>query len=766
MLSSELFKLFLSNDKQDCFQKKFNQIISEVPKKIAGVEGFWSYFFLGAILTLPYIVKKKVRLKLSNDQKTIKFIYIDEEKSVVRIKIVSIDEKVEFSKEEVNFLKRKIQEEYSIDLEDENFIKQTVYYINKGQSELVMKINDAKKVSIDSVSGTSFIHIKKILDVGQEIREFNTLLEKLDQPFVKQAAKIKSIEDLFLQLGKIYNYYKNKLKLKDSQEALFQAFIYGFFKMHGSDKIKCLTEFSAGLGYADLVLMIDQTVIIVELKVDNKTADQAKQQIENRGYIHSNILNQYENIYLVGVNFTKDTKEEQVKVESYEKSQYEGLVNLLMSEEDLENKVLNTKISKELEYLCNTKNIGISNPNNPSNKNESNSKNKCIGSFTALLFGQAVQYRLENNLNIEVTGPVYLKDRDAINTMFKIDNLEFDITEYKDKGGNISPAHSSDTNSQANIYNIEIKIKKNDEEYKHKIEFISKKVNSPKKANSSTNNSSHGLRDRSTLQTPAKYKDENFISTLSRSSSHLQCNEYETQICIKLLEDNCEMSPSTPRSPNLEDLEALELPQKNVKEIIQDIKNPGKSNGVESLQELVKKVKLFINSEANLQLFLRGLFLHSTIELDDDEEEKVIVETEVSVGRAGNADLLLKLPDGTGIIMELKFCDTEKEIKGKIKEAERQLTNYTNQGILKDIVDINKLKKFYIVFCKENSQVIVKNFDNAKARPLSTASNDSYDSALGDSLSESSSSSVSYFLSESTTTSMHGRKRSYHRSHI
>lgn len=81
-------------------------------------------------------------------------------------------------------------------------------------------------------------------------------------------------------------------------------------------------ELPTGKGFADLVFIPrkkfpDKPALIVELKWD-KTAEGAIKQIKNKQYFES--LKEYQgNLLLVGVNYDKDTREHQCKIEEFHK---------------------------------------------------------------------------------------------------------------------------------------------------------------------------------------------------------------------------------------------------------------------------------------------------------------------------------------------------------------------------------------------------------------------------------------------------------------
>ncbi len=86
---------------------------------------------------------------------------------------------------------------------------------------------------------------------------------------------------------------------------------------------KPVRELPAGRGFADFVFIPKPEYIstypalIVELKW-NKTSQNAMQQIKDRKYANS-VLTYTENILLVGINYDKDTKIHECKIEKYEK---------------------------------------------------------------------------------------------------------------------------------------------------------------------------------------------------------------------------------------------------------------------------------------------------------------------------------------------------------------------------------------------------------------------------------------------------------------
>lgn len=607
-------ELFLSENKEDQikFQEQFEQIISEVPNKIANKDVFWIYFFLGSILTLPYtdlFGEQKIEVKLSDDQIDLR---------------VTLGDKVVYRS-----IKAEAGQIPVIEYED----------INLSNSSEFIKIVKALKQNFT-------------LSFNKETKE----------GFAK---------NLFQNLSTVYNYYQ----LKQKPEALHQAFIYGFFKMNTN--IECLIEFNAGLGTSDLILKTNGILIIVECKVGNKTAEDALTQIEIKGYYHLSILGRYESAFWVGVNLTQKG-DKGLAVEEKKIFKPEGLISTLIRKKanayDLEE-----AIEEELKFLCYTKNIGICNPDNPSNHNEADPKNKYVGSFTALVLGQVLQYYGQNDeCELEHITTQLEEESKARNTEFIItdsDNkLKLNIIEFTDKGGNESPklpATDEDISSpereddNRDDYNIKICITRNDEESLYKIIFSDGQVTvqEEKERSNSVKRTRSGREIKST-------KDPDYVYSSSSSQ-----------------ESNQEPKSSPKKLP-------LERKRVDIERLIEEVKSREHSY----LREIIMSCRELIHSEANLQLFLKGLFMNAGI----NEDEQIVAETEVSSGQAGEIDLLVKLPNGQGMVFECKFCEKVEEIEGSKKDAWDQLESYIDKGNLKYILGENsQLHKVAVVFCKE-----------------------------------------------------------------
>lgn len=595
-----LADLFLEKN-LEISNQKLKQILSEVPNtKETHNESFWIYFFLGGILTLPYT------------------------KLIAELEILEI-----------------------------------LVGVNDKQNAIDLKIKTKNGIVYKSMSienGNPVIKDKDINSFnGVEIRKIRQDLE-LDLDNATQG----SVEELFKNLKEIYNYYEtNNLKLKEKPEALHKALIYGYLKM--DTEYVCLIEFGAGLGVADLVIRVNDVPIIVECKVENKTTQDAMQQIENRGYHYLNILGKPNSIFLVGVNFNQK-KGKDLMVKKHEVLKPEGLINVLMKKETVADE-LEEKLRKELESLCYTKNMGIC-------RGESDHQNKHAGSFTALILGQALQYCGQNDgyhvQNINVTKSDKSK---SLDTGFSIgDDVKFSITEFTDSGSVATPEHngcespgSEDSDKQKRC-NIEIKIIKGKEEFKYKIEFPHEDCDKVKINCCANLHHSEELRPKSSRSTrnsnpqysPARSDDESSSQGSSKSF----------------------------------DIELKEIKSIDLNALI-------KNNKWSDLQQILENCRDFIDSESNLQLLLKGIFMDAGIE----GGKRVIAETEVSAGQAGNIDLLVKLPDGSGITFECKFCETKEEIEVKQEEANSQLEGYTSNGTLKYILEGQQCKKVAVVFC-------------------------------------------------------------------
>ena len=602
-----LIKSLLQDDIKT-FNEKLKQVISEVPTKHGNKKEFWHYFFLGSILTLPNI-------KLANE-----------------LKIKNIGIKLNDSNQDMDL---------RVTMSSGKTVYRSISLSTKGEIELI----EGQEI----VDG-EFIKIEQVLE------------EEFALQFEEEEIK-GSVEDMFLKLREIYNHNKsNSIKLKPNPEALHQAFIYGFFKMNTN--YRCFTEFNAGIGTADLVVVIDDSSIaVVECKVDNNKASDAIEQIKNRGYHHLGILGEFESAYLVGTNFNQEEENEAIIVEKKEILKYSGLINSLMKGED------EKTLQNELLYLCHTQNIGVSNTNNPSNQNSADPENKYVGSFTALLLGQVLQYCGQNQgcklecVTINEDKKSKMQNAELLITGHN-NQIKLEINEFKDKGGNESP-HD---NESENNYIAKVKISSKTQSYSYKIAFLDEKVD--------------------------VHKEKSRSNSSTRTKSGRQIKSTKRDDCIY-------PSSSSQDSSNSPKKLLTERKEVNLNKLISEIKN-GKQD---YLRDIIISYGDFIHSEANIQLFLKGLFLNAKV-----GDKQVIAETEVSAGKEGEIDLLVKLPNGQAIILECKFCEKEKQVEGKKKDALNQLKRYTDKGNLNHILDANQhnLIGMVVVFCKEGCSCIIE----------------------------------------------------------
>lgn len=586
----------LFNGNEQRFKKEFNQLILEVPGKVANIENSWIYLFLGDILTLPYVVGKKIRLKL-DDNNTIKLLYQGEKEPITSV------------------------------------------VITKNNIGFSIENNDPKEMA-------NFIKIDKIPGLKLK-REFLDIFAELNDSQLKGRRKQKTVEILFNQLYDIYNYYAENLNFKKNVEALYQAFIYGFFKMYFGNQVKCLLELSAGSGYADLVLMIGNTAVIVELKADNTPAKQAIEQIENRGYAHLSLLSKYKNIILVGTNLNTG----EVSVESHDKFTSKGLVNLLMNEdEELEEEEkeekLNEAIEKELAFLCHSKNIGICDPN------DSLTYNKLIGSFAALLYGQVLQYCSYNENYTSKFQSINREGSSSITLTYEGNDVLFiQVTESDDKAG----FQSSDCN-EAGHYSTKIKITKGSESFIYKINKSNERVE-VKLDEQNEHNDSLPRKSPRKPQKPSRYAQEEYVSSQESKKTASPCQHYDLGSLYEEIK-NCQFK---------------------------------------SLQEILEDNSKVFNSEGNLQLFLKGLLMNIP---------GLIVETEVG-NTDKRADLVIKFSNGTAVMFELEFCENENEISSKLKAAKSQLKGYINGRIVQEVIDCENLIPVAVVFSQKGKKCLV-----------------------------------------------------------
>lgn len=659
---SKLIELFFSDDEKDreVFKKDFEQVLSEIPNKVANKENFWIYFFLGSMLTLTYtdlagnLGVVQVFINKSNNHETMHLNIRIGDRTTYRSIRIGNDET---SENEFKFQVQRKEKTVSLIIEYE----ERKYDYSSSDIVLDHSLNQIPQLSELNLSNKDEREVQKL------------------------------IEGVFQNLVGIYNVYKEALQLQDIEEALHQALMYGFFKMN--TEYDCFTEFNAGLGTADLALKLNNDVaIVVECKADSSTTEKAIEQARNRGYFYLDILGKFKSIFLVGINFN-ELKDGVTKVKSQEVPKPEGLINVLMDDEIGEDE-LEGSIQKELEFLCYTKNIGICNPDNPSNHNEADPQNKHVGSFTALVLGQILQYCSKNQQCDSEYVIAKINETQTQITEFTISNsdseLKLSITEFADKSGNTSPEHnecsseeegSPKRKNEEGKYNIKVIVIKDGKKSIYKIKFPDK--NSSKIEIVVEQGNSYVPRTRYASGRNVKNNFNNdyidsghigFSSTDSKPSS---------QESVKTI----------PENEGIKEIRGI-----NLEELIEEIINGKKGY----LQQILEDFKDFISSESNLQLLLKGIFMNAEI-----NGGRVVAKIEFSAGKAGNIDLLVKLSNGQVVVFECKFCEEREEIDSKKEEAWDQLKNYTNKGTLKHILN-QELHKVVVVFCSEGSEYIVE----------------------------------------------------------
>ncbi|WP_168463812.1 PD-(D/E)XK nuclease domain-containing protein [Wolbachia endosymbiont of Ctenocephalides felis wCfeT] len=479
----------------------------------------------------------------------------------------------------------------------------------------------------------------------------------------------KLIAGVFRNLAGIFNNneYKKVLQLQEVKEALHQVLAYGFFKTNTN--IQCLIEFNAGLGIADLILKVNDVLIIVECKAGNKTAKDAIEQIKSKGYYYLDILGKFESTYLVGINFNQE-KGKDLIVEEQEIFRHRGLINALIDYKS------EGEVQEELKFLCHTKNIGICNSDNPSNHNEGDPKSKYAGSFTALVLGQVLQCCGQNDEYKLEHIATQLEEKNKVrNTDFVIvdgDNkLKLRIIELTDKGGNESPklpatdeyvSSPECEDDDCSNYNIKVYITRNKKEFLYKIIFLDGKV------------------------TVKKEEEYTIPSTRARSDREVKSNKDDDYIYYS---SSSQESGASPKKPPLNQIYEVHM---------EDLINEVSSGKTGYLENVVASYRNFIHSEANLQLFLKGLFMNA--EINDDEQ--IVADIVVTSGQAGEIDLLMKL--NQVMVFECKFCEKAEKIEDCKEDARSQLKSYIDKGNLKYIFGENsQLHTFAVVFCKESA---------------------------------------------------------------
>ncbi len=141
-----------------------------------------------------------------------------------------------------------------------------------------------------------------------------TFTENLVERFIGVGASIYAMDGVRAlregnveRLGKLFNAFLKDFPyiILEKKEKSYQEAFYSFFLMIGGARIDAEEE--SLIGRSDIVISTSRDVYIVEMKVDDSSAN-ALSQIRKMGYYHK-YINTRKTIHIIGVNFSSETRQ-------------------------------------------------------------------------------------------------------------------------------------------------------------------------------------------------------------------------------------------------------------------------------------------------------------------------------------------------------------------------------------------------------------------------------------------------------------------------
>jgi len=166
-------------------------------------------------------------------------------------------------------------------IEDEEFVEYKLYFPNK-------------EVKV-SFSNYLLKYLVNDLDPNSKKRPIRKALKN---------ANLEEFKDVLISIFASipYNYYVNNNIYK--YEGYYASVVYAYLQSLGVDIIG---EDVTNTGRIDLTLFIEDKIYIIEFKAVDKKENKALKQLKEKKY-HTKYLNENKEIYLVGIEFSKEDK--------------------------------------------------------------------------------------------------------------------------------------------------------------------------------------------------------------------------------------------------------------------------------------------------------------------------------------------------------------------------------------------------------------------------------------------------------------------------
>lgn len=362
----------LNLDKPEGFAEHFKLFLDKTPNiHSTNKEEFFSYFFLGAVLTLPNtplmaqlniqdiffsivdnkIIKLVFAIKGTEGQKD-KLIFRTIAKDIVK-NVQEVTSELDYTNEELREIATKLSlSQNNIDSYEIDSYKFVVHSNNDDAQDkrfnliaIKEEIDKGVLLNTQNAVGDSFHQVTNL----DKTDKFSELLRKLDNTNVDTVKT--NVEGLFTLFTEIYTQNKSKGLL--SSEAAYHAFVYGIFALNFKYKygLELHTEKIGGKGYIDIVFFSriganwNSIPIIVEFKTHTKDANgqptltgsnigaiKALKQAEDNGYGHTlAVRSTAKQVILVGVDFSDyDSLDKKLQISTVSIEEPRGFISELL----------------------------------------------------------------------------------------------------------------------------------------------------------------------------------------------------------------------------------------------------------------------------------------------------------------------------------------------------------------------------------------------------------------------------------------------------
>lgn len=658
-MANELIELLLLagvvGTKDQNFEEKFKALLSRTPNTGApNKQEFFTHFFLGAVLTLPYTeLMKKIGIKSihfkpirgdGHELKTVKLCFNIEHNKKRRVVLITVTTVKDIGKNQYHNVNELKEITKKLELEACE-VDEKIIHINsqlEGGLRIIDKSSDLKNKleGIKDYSNSTqqtFLDVKKVELVNTNFEaEFSVLEKTGDSEAVSDA-----VESIFKGLVGVYQNQQKDIPILDETEAAYHGFVYGVLALlfKYQNHLDIHIERTAGRGNADMMFIArgankswDVPPVIVEFKFGTG-ASAGMMQMKSIDYatnVSMRTLSEY--VILLAVDPSKDGKE-QLEVESRKIFQSKGFLPQLLKLTKSNIDQMRKGIENETKYLCNL--------------TESDSVSKLIfGQILALQGIVKKQIFIHNNK---------LQCNDETKLRSRVVNKHVDT---------IEPSNISTFLLNKIVLNI-VQGSNIDVSRINSSEFI---------------------------------KDE---------GEYIQVNvavDQERKVDIKQLNVTKDNGPDCKKQ------------KPDIKEISGNIDLVNHLESEENLEEALKRIldpyKDMICNEKDFHGILHGLLLGQ-----DVDGRKVRVFTESNISGHGNSDLMVSVLRKEGdnsyvedklVILELKYAKSEEELAAKLVEARGQKQRYTEN--LKLMTDKRKVIPLTVTFCNyaENQGKSVK----------------------------------------------------------